>query len=172
MKDISSHHKYTNMFIFQTNDKSVTIEVSRRRSFVHLAPSPVASEVSLFGIPCRAGVLASTAIEEWTTVWSYVVCMCDGNHRFLILTYKNSLCIQTLQFSMMCHICFLLVLFLFFLESYDTFNLNINILKLNSILIISHGMLSDIVLLSSFLGSTRLFGEPARDACCFSSSVC
>lgn len=113
------------MFIFQTNDKSVTIEVSRRCSFVHLSPSPVASEVSLFGIPCRAGVLASTAIEEWTTVWSYVICMCDGNHRFLILTYKNSLCIQTLQFSMMCHICFLLVLFLFFLESYDTFNLNI-----------------------------------------------
>lgn len=83
------------MFIFQTNDKSVIIEVSRRCFFVHLSPSPDASEVTLFGIPCGAGVLASTVIEEWTTVW-FIWSMCDGNHLFLILTYKNSLCIQTL----------------------------------------------------------------------------
>lgn len=56
MKNIPSHQKYTNMFTFQTNDKSVTIEVNRRCSFVHLSPSPYASEVTLFGIPCHAGV--------------------------------------------------------------------------------------------------------------------
>lgn len=109
------------MFIFQTNDKSVTIEASGRCFFVHLAPSPDAIEVTLFGILCGAGILASTVIEEWTTVW-FIWSMCDGNNLFLILTYKNSLCIIVLY--NVPHI-LLLVIFLFFLESYDTFNLNI-----------------------------------------------